>query len=927
LNLENLMASATLAPLKITVADAAGTALFTDKELAVTDFRGSEAISQLFSFELGLTALGRTQLPFEKVLGQQVTVVLERENNKKRFFRGVCNTLSEGPRDRSGTLYRATIVPLFWLLTRSVQSRIFDHKTVPEILETVLNDVPGLDFVLQLSAQYPPHDYCTQYRESDFNFACRLMEEEGIYYFFDHSEAGTLMVLADAPGKAHRDIETEVRFGPGRSISFVTEVNRLFEWEKGQQLRSGRFTVRDHHFELNAPGITESPQPTRPPAVNAGTVAHPLNLLGNDHEIVDYPGESAHRFDDVDLSGGASPRGVDRIADDNARTAKIRIEQETVSGLLIRGTGSCAAFAAGSTFKVIDHFNANGEYLLVSVTHAVSQQGTFAGNGNGSGLTYQNGFTCIPFTPALPFRPPRSASKPFIPGTQTATVVGLEKDGEAKQEIFTDKFGRVKVQFHWDRENRRDPRSSCWVRVGTFWAGTGWGAMHIPRVGHEVIVAFLEGNPDQPIIVGSVYNARHMPHYELPKFKTLSYVKSDTTPGSKGFNELRFEDKKGKEQVFVHSQNRMDVRVRGSLFETCGGNREESIGAGGGDQPGGNLTVTVGGAHDLHVQDEALIGIDKKLNVGVKADVVEDFQTTLTTLVKAKAELNAKEITLEAKMKLTLMVGSSFIVIDPSGVTIQGPIVRINCGGAAVGTGQPVIDDPLDAAGADTGEPGFLDRPQRGGARVRRRRTLNSQHGLAVARNADGSFQVGKNLSVDGSKPDLAAKTLNALAVLDDTPTGKKVLDQLNAGRHPVKIIPDPKVGSGGGETLAGGVGAIHPEEGAGSTIRFDPDRKPTGTDQAGNTHDGPPEATLGHELIHALHNSDGRNLTLHRDEKDPDGNQEESRTIGINDHKDEELSENNILKDLGAPYRRLNHGTNPPNVVPVPVPALSPGQ
>src|SRR5262249_19580695 len=232
-------------------------------------------------------------------------------------------------------------------------------------------------------------------------------------------------------------------------------------------------------------------------------------------------------------------------------------------------------------------------------------------------------------------------------GTQTAVVV--EPPGE---EIFPDKFGRVKVQFHWDRDGKYNLDSSCWVRVAQFWAGKRWGAMFIPRAGHEVLVDFLEGDPDQPVIIGSLYNSENMPHYELPKFKTLAYIKSDTTPGSKGFNELRFEDKKGKEQVFIHSQDRMDVRVRGSLFETCGGNRDEVIGARDDGNPGGNHTVTVGGDHDLHIQQGMFAAVEKKLNLVVVDDMVQEIQANQATKVVAKAEVNAREITMEALTKI-----------------------------------------------------------------------------------------------------------------------------------------------------------------------------------------------------------------------------------------------------------------------------------
>jgi hypothetical protein len=265
--------------------------------------------------------------------------------------------------------------------------------------------------------------------------------------------------------------------------------------------------------------------------------------------------------------------------------------------------------------------------------------------------------------------------------------------------------------------------------------------MYIPRVGQEVIVDFLEGDPDQPIIVGSVYNAQNMPHYDLPKYKTLSYIKTHSTPKHQGYNELRFEDKAKKEQVFLFSQKRMDFRARGSHYETCGGNRQETIGYkvkdGDDEQKGGNLAITVGGNFDLHVCGDQYIGIDKKLFESVKSDVAEEYKGQLQTVVTSKTELNAKEITLEAFTKISLRVGATCVILDLSGVTIQGPMVKINSGGSATPTAPIQMGDPLDAEQADTGEPGYCDRPRQGGGGGGRRwRTVNGQHAPVIKKEA-----------------------------------------------------------------------------------------------------------------------------------------------------------------------------------------------
>jgi type VI secretion system secreted protein VgrG len=570
--------------LQVVVTDTSGNTAFPADALTLVDFRGSEGLSQLYTYELFLSVKSGKSISFDQILGQQVTVTLGLENNTKRYFSGICNTIAEGL--FLGARFRVTVVPNFWLLTRKVRSRVFDHKSVPDILEkTVLKGVPGLEVRLQLldRSKYPVHEFCTQYRESDFNFACRLMEEEGIHYFFDSTDKGTVMILADASAGAHKDIGTSVLFGSGWASSFTTVANRVLEWERAQQLRSSSYTLLDHNFEHQTP-VFESTQQMPAPVINGGSVSYNLKTLGADFAIADYPGEYAHRFDDVAVGGGANTKGVDQIQADKARTARIRIEQEAVSGLLIRGTSSCGAFAAGKTFQVTDNADANGKYLLVSVAHGLTQAASISGADGG--VAYQNSFTAIPFDIKLPFRPPRLASRPFIAGSQTAVVVGYDAKKAPEDEILTDKFGRVKVKFHWDQVNDPDVDCSCWVRVAQVWAGKQWGASFWPRIGQEVVVSFLEGNPDQPLIVGSVYNALQMPPYigggldsKHKDDNKVSGIKTNTTPGGVGFNELRFDDTKGNQQVFIHAERNMDVRVKGDSMESVGGTHHVSVGS------------------------------------------------------------------------------------------------------------------------------------------------------------------------------------------------------------------------------------------------------------------------------------------------------------------------------------------------------------
>jgi type VI secretion system secreted protein VgrG len=669
--------------------------------LLLVGFHGQEGISQLFHFQLDLLAENDTNVPFDQLLGQRVTVEVMLPQEEKRHISGICSQISQGGQDFTFTAYRLDIVPQFWFLTRRAQSRIFQQMSVPDILKKVLQ---GIDVTYELQGTFHPRDYCVQYRETDFNFASRLMEEEGIYYFFKHTADGHKMVVANTP-QSHPDLP------PGSTIIYeeveggVREEDRIHAWEKTQELRSGKYTLWDHSFEL--PHKHLEAEQTIQESVPVGKVAHKLKLPANAPlELYDFPGEYAQRFDGVDPSGGDRAGDLQKIFEDNKRTVGIRMQEEALPGIEIRGGGNCRHFVSGHKFTLQRHFNADGGYVLTGVEHSARISGDYRSN-QGGGFHYSNSFACIPV--ALPFRPQRRTPKPFVQGTQTAVVVG-----PAGEEIFTDKFGRVKVQFHWDREGKVDANSSCWVRVGTTWAGKRWGAIHIPRIGQEVIVAFQEGDPDQPIIIGSVYNAEQMPPYTLPDNKTRSGIKSRSSKmeGVGGFNEFRFEDKKGAEQIFIHAERNQDIRVNNDLFETVGGGK-----AGG----------EVGDAHFLvkrdrfsRVKRDEHWKVEKDQNgkvggtLSLKVGMNVEEKVGMKYAVDAGMEIHLKSgmnLVIEAGATLTLKVGGSFINLNPAGVFVQGPMVMINSGGAA-GSGQGAQPtDPEDPKEADTAEGGQKDAP------------------------------------------------------------------------------------------------------------------------------------------------------------------------------------------------------------------------
>ena len=609
--------------------------------LLMTGFTGEEGISRLFRFQLDLAAEEPGRVEFDKLLGKAIQIHLAIPGDDEvRHFGGICASLAQGMPHADLTTYRMEVVPNFWFLTRRAQSRIFQHLTVPEILRQVLK-LP--DVTYELDGSYHPRDFCVQYRETDFQFASRLMEEEGIYYYFRHDDRGHHMVVSD------RTAFPELR--PALLILHPIEgkhieEERVTSWEKRQRLCSGQVTLRDHTFELPhkpleaVAGIQES--------VQVGQVTHKLKIGRSDRlELYDWPGTYAGRIDGVDDSGADRPAELEHIFQDKERTAAIRIQQEASESVEIQGMSRYRHLSSGHAFLLSEEVWApysgkserDGWYVLTSIRHAGRMADTFR-SGEKDGPLYENAFTCVPA--GLPYRPRRETPKPIISGTQTAVVVG--PPGE---EIHTDKYGRIKVQFHWDRQGRNDDESSCWIRVAQIAAGGGFGGVHLPRVGHEVVVAFEEGDPDRPIVVGCVYNPSQMPPYPLPASKMISGLRSNTYPGGGGMNEISVNDTKGQERMFINSQFNQD--------SVTGNNRTAKVGVDSTEEVGNNVAESVGNNKQVQIGNNSAetVGNGMTLNVG----------TTLN---------------ITAGTSITLSCGASTIHMNQAGfITISGTVVTM----------------------------------------------------------------------------------------------------------------------------------------------------------------------------------------------------------------------------------------------------------
>jgi type VI secretion system secreted protein VgrG len=675
--------------------------------LLIQELHGVEAISSLFQFRLNLLAENVTVIPFDKLLGQKITVSLELPDAKDtRYFSGIASRVVRGSRGQEFTQYQIEVVPEFWLLTKKFQSRIFQKMSVPDILRKVLD---GLSVDYKLEGTFEPRVYCVQYRETDFNFASRLMEEEGIFYFFTHSADGHTMVVTNTLG-SHPDVPSAAQIIYEEIEGQYRDEDRIQSFNKAQEIRSGQITFFDHTFELPHKHL-DVQEMVLDGTIMVGEVQHKLKVGPTDQlEIYDYPGGYAKRFD-------GSPS---KIFSDGARTAKIRMQSEECNAVVMEGEGNCRQFTSGHKFELKRHFSDDGQYVLVSVSHSCRQNLEFRSYGSQEDemIDYSNQFTCIPHS--IPFRPPRIAARPVVHGTQTAVVTG-----PSGEEIYTDQYGRIKVQFHWDRSGNGNEDSSCWVRVATPWAGKGWGMFTLPRIGQEVVVDFLEGDPDRPLVVGSVYNTDQTQAYELPAQQTKSYFKSFSSKGGKGFNEIRLEDSKGKEQIFIHAEHNKDVRIKNDRYEMIGSNQHLIVGA---DQ----MELVKGDKH-LHVkgdQNEKVVGsLSQTLGMDHQEKVGKNYALDAGMAIHLKAGMT---LVIEAGVQLSLKVGGNFIDINPAGVFIQGTMVMINSGGSAGSGAGASPETPKEPIEADKAEPGEISqvRPEP----PKPAKPLNLQYGaLALA--------------------------------------------------------------------------------------------------------------------------------------------------------------------------------------------------
>ncbi len=723
-------------------------------QFLVVRFRGTDGLCQLYRFEIDLVCTDE-KVDFESFVGKSAVLSINTANGA-RWFHGIISRFEHTNETVGQSSYRAELVPAVWLLTHKYGSRIFQNKTVPEIIAAVL-EKSGLSGnrvrIGPFQGKHEPREYCVQYRETDYNFICRLMEEEGIWWFFEQTQDGHVFAAADSvSGYKALEGDAKLRYQPPTGLN--VEEEHVFRFRRSCSVRPGAVVLRDFNFE-NPPldlevksdcqrdaglefsdypgeylqqdaggelarlraeefeagrtlGVGQSNSPRLAPACTFELTHHPSDACSDKYLITSL----VHQGRQSTTRTTTGSNGRHSLLDARVHQSLIAARQndnmmirELAEGLLQIASrlrrGDPTAHRALSKWvfhagQVSKDLSTVASALGSDPSAVLSVANLLEDPSDGTSIDedaseYECRFECIPSR--LAYRPPRVTPWPVMRGSQTARVVGPK--GE---EIHTDKYGRVKVQFNWDREGKFDDKSSCWIRVSQGLAGGQYGIMFIPRVGQEVIVDFLEGDPDRPMITGRVYNADQMPPYTLPDEKTKSVIKTHSTKGGGGTNEIRFEDLKDKEQILLYAQKDLHVRVNND--------RVESI------DHDDHLTVRehkyelVKKSRHSEVKLDLIERIGGKQLLEVKGDLGEEIKGNHSEQVGAYYLHAGKKIVIEAGSEITLKVGGNFVKIDADGVTILGTKVKVNSGGSP-GIGSAIaIAAPQEPLLADTVKPG-----------------------------------------------------------------------------------------------------------------------------------------------------------------------------------------------------------------------------
>jgi len=633
----------------------------------LTGFDGNEFISDLFEFQIEVISEDLEVKP-DSIVGKTATITIQ--NDHSRVFHGYISSFTYGE-IKSGNIrqYRMTMVPWLWFLSKTNNHRIFQEKNTKEIVSQVFQDHGFTDFDFRAPGGRK-REYCIQHNESDLHFVSRLLEEEGISYYFKHEESKHTLILVDQKNAYDEFAETNLEYSNGSSPN-----EQITRWEHLYNFKKGQWSYADYNFK----------EPTKKLFSNTKTTSKFAD--NGKFEHYEYPG-----LYDFGI-------GNDLV--------KVRLDAEEAGINTVSGSSDCSTFYAGGKFKVDKHDNAGekGEYIVVSIQHKAYDSTYFSGQDGSSG--YGNNFICIPSS--VHFRPEAVHQRPVMRGPQSAIVTG-----PAGEEIYVDELGRIKVQFYWDREGNNDENTTCYIRVMQAWAGAQWGASFIPRIGHEVIVDFIDGDPDRPIITGTVYNGKNKPPFDT---KTKSGIRTRSTKGGSAANcnELIFDDKKGAEQIFIHAEYNMDTEVENDETltvdndrtktikhdenSTIENDRNKTVNNNQTETIKNNKTIDVGNDHqesivnnaNIEIGGNSVLTISKNSNVNVTKDLTEVVEGNHKDTVTKAFEVIAKTIKLDAQNNITLTTGSSEIVMSSSGnISIKGSKILIDGSGSVVVKGGKI---------------------------------------------------------------------------------------------------------------------------------------------------------------------------------------------------------------------------------------------
>jgi len=634
-----------------------------EHDFKVLEFRGREAISQPYRFDLELVS-ERPDLDLESLLHRPAFLAFAPDGSG---VHGLVHQAAQGESGKRLTRYRLTLVPQLAYLAHRTNQRVFQHLTVPQIIAQVLEEhgIQADAYRFGLGpVVYPPREYCVQYDETDLHFIQRLCEEEGIHYHFQHGASGHVLVFGDDQTVFPRLAATAYQQDSG----LVADQPVIKRFGLRLETRTSRVTRRDYDFE--------KPRLTMEAAFHSD--------FQPDLEDYDYPG----RFTERARGKHLSQRALERHRHDYE---------------LAEGESDQPKLVSGHFLPLTEHPRSdwNQLWLLNEVLHEGKQPQVLeesvtshVDSGDGFVQGYRNHFSATPW--AIPFRPALCHPKPKVLGSQTAVVTG-----PAGEEIHCDEYGRVRVQFHWDREGQADDKTSCWLRVSSSWAGDRYGGIAIPRVGMEVLVTFLEGDPDQPLVTGCLYHKEHQVPYDLPANKTRTVFKTLSSPGGGGYNELRIEDRKGAEQIYLHAQRDWDENIEHDQKIRVGHERHDTVEANSYSELKAEEHLIVAGDRKVEIKpdDHLTVGQTKHIKLGT------------AQLTRAGREIHLKagqKMVIEAGVELTLRAGGSFIKLDPGGITVSGPLARINAGGAP-GKGSGIkIKSPVRPGMADGDKAGSL---------------------------------------------------------------------------------------------------------------------------------------------------------------------------------------------------------------------------